>query len=420
MGHAAFRLYNAAMYLLLPVILARYLFKGFRRSVYFNRFSQRFGFAPKISSQNPIWVHAVSVGEVNAAAVLVDELLKNDHQVVISCVTPTGFVQIQKKFKDSVACCYAPIDAGVFVTNFLSRVNPRALIILETELWPNLIRVSAKMGIPVSFANMRLSDRTYRLAQRSKSLFKFVTSDVKSFNVQTKSDRDRIEALGVDSSRVHVTGNLKFETAVVKDLEQRGATLRERWGSRPTMILGSSHEGEERIVLEVFERLRSEYADLVCIVVPRHPERFDSVYAQLNKSDYQILRRTQWNNSLQDNAIDIVLVDSMGELMEFFSAADIAIVGGSFVDVGGHNVLEPIIARRPVIFGPHMSNFSEVAELVNQIGAGKQVSDAEGIFRAIKSYLDDAALRWTTVENGQRLLGANRGALQRTMENLSF
>ena len=419
MGKAAFVIYNAALHLAIPLVLIRYLAKGLRQRAYFKGFTQRFGFVSHAVSPGAIWVHAVSVGEVNAAAPLIKALLNMQYSVVITCVTPTGAAQIRRTFGESVDSCYAPIDSAFFVAKFLSIAKPAALIILETEIWPNMIRCCAKRHVPVYFANMRISDRTHRIAQRVRPLFEHVTQSVKRFNVQTERDHDRIASLGIEDSRIRVTGSLKFDTVVAEDLDRIGAQLRSRWGpDRPAVILGSSHDPEERIFVEVFTRLRADYPDLVCIIVPRHPERFDSVCKDLVRTGCKVLRRTDWNRTVSGENVDIVLVDTMGELVDFYSACDIAVVGGSFVEVGGHNVLEPLAAGRPVIFGSCMSNFAEVAKSVVEHRAGVQVADGDGLFDAVKAYLNDDRLRSDAAANGQAFIELNRGALKRTLDGL--
>ncbi len=422
MGNVAFMVYRVAIYLMVPLILFRYLARASIQRGYFQSFTQRFGFAPKRIEHGAIWVHAVSVGEVNAAAPLIEALLQQRQRVLLTCVTPTGAAQARKSFGSAVDSCYAPIDAGIFVARFISWTQPAALIIMETEIWPNMIRLASNRQVPVFFANMRISDRTFRRAKRLRPLFSHVVQSVAMFNVQTDQDLDRVATLGVASSRIRVTGNLKFDTAAVaSDVEQQGIDLRSRWGhERPAIVLGSSHKGEEAMMVAVFERLRIWHPDLVCVIVPRHPERFNAVYKSLAKTDYRTVRYTELHHAAANAEVDLVLADTMGDLMSFYCACDVAIVGGSFVDIGGHNILEPIATRRPVIFGPYMSNFKEVARLVAESGAGVQAAGREELCAAIRSYLDDETLRSQAAGCGMALIDANRGALQRTLDGLKL
>ena len=420
MGKIGFFLYAVAMYLLLPAVFVRYLCRGVRRPVYLQRMAERFAVLPASVGPGSIWIHAVSVGEVNAAAPLVKRLLHvQDNKPLITCVTPTGSAQIQKTFSNRVQHVYAPIDAGPVIRKFLSHAQPRALIIMETELWPNLVHVCRSRRVPVMFANMRISDQTYRTAKRLKPLFNHVMNDVNAFCVQTETDANRVISLGVDSAKVHVTGNLKFDMEVLDEIRSAGEKLRDRWGGvdRPTIILGSSHEGEESLFLDVFKQLREEFPQLVCIIVPRHPERFDSVHNLIANTGLSVVRRTRLDQ-INPSSIDVVLVDVMGELVKFYAAADIAVVGGSFAAFGGHNILEPIAVETPVVFGPDMSNFREISRLTVSSEAGTQVQNAIELRTVLSELLNNSQLRAAAAENAKRLLATNRGALDRTFVRL--
>ena len=253
-------------------------------------------------------------------------------------------------------------------------------------------------------------------------LFRHVLKDVGCFCVQTETDAERIASVGADTDRIEVTGNLKFELDLPAGFDEQTREFRNQWGRhRPVLILGSSHSGEDEMIFRVFKRLREFYSDLVCIVVPRHPERFEQVYTLAVESRYSVVRRSGWKQS-PDRLVDIVVVDTMGELLQFYGASDVAVVGGSFVQAGGHNVLECMAAEVPVIFGPDMSNFREISGMVLSSGAGKQVQDEEELFSAIREYLDSDERRKEAVKKGQDVLESNRGALQRTcgaLENLT-
>lgn len=410
-------LYGAAMYLLAPAILMRYLLKGMRDRSYLDRLAERFGLIPELDA-GTVWIHAVSVGEVNAAAPLIKALLESKRNVFVSCTTPTGSARIISTFGADVEHRFAPIDVGMIAGRYVGRVRPAALVIMETEIWPNLIRACAKRDIPVHFANMRISDRTYVRALRLRSLFAHATGEVESFSVQTRQDGDRVKALGANPERVHVAGNLKFESPAPKNLQEHGRRLRERWGAdRPAVILGSSHAGEEELFLNVVKRLRERYPSLVGIIAPRHPQRFEEVAELTRRHSLDVLERSKWDQHAEQ-PVDMVLVDTMGELIDFYAASDVVVVGGSFTSVGGHNVLEALVAERPVAFGPDMSNFREIAKSVLDEQAGVQVRDAEQLGEAIRRYLDDETLRQSAVAKGLELMRRNKGALRRTMANL--
>ena len=421
MGKLLFTFYRIVIFLLLPAIYVRYMLKGIRKPMYRERMMERFGAIPAHTKKGVIWIHAVSVGEVNAALPLVKNLLAvQDRPILMTCVTPTGSAQIKTSLGDQVEHIYAPIDAGVIVRKFLKKLQPCAIVIFETELWPSLIRNGLSQNIPILFANLRLSDNTFRNGKRLQSLSRYTLRGVDAFCVQTSVDSERIVSLGADSARVHTTGNLKFDVKPPSGIRESGRSLREYWGgeSRETIILGSSHEGEEILFIKAFERLRERFPRLVCVIVPRHPERFDQVFQMISESGYSVIRRSNWQDDTPES-IDVVLVDTMGELIHFYAAADVAVVGGSFVPIGGHNILEPILAGIPPVFGPEMSNFREISRLTLSAQAGRQVQNTRELETVIAAYLDDPKLRNTAAGNGEELLQDNQGALATTLEHLS-
>lgn len=420
MGRVCFLLYRLVIIVLLPVALVRYLLKGITRREYWNRLSERLGFIPKRLRSGSIWIHAVSVGEVNAAVPLIRHLLDSQKSpLLISCVTPTGSAQIARLFGGQVEHIYAPVDSGFAVSRTLATLQPRAVIIVETELWPVLLRSSSLRNIPVAFVNLRISDTTFKRARALKPLCRFALRDVQSFCVQTASDAERIIALGASASRVFETGNLKFDMQSPPGIQHQAAALRDMWGgsSHPTIVLGSSHPGEERPFMEVLVRLRETYPELVALIVPRHPERFDAVYQDISAYGLRVIRRSQWTGISPADA-DVILVDTMGELMLFYASSDLAVVGGSFAVNGGHNVLEPILVGTPAIFGPGMSNFREIARLVIAADAGLQVQGFARLHDVLKDFLDSPELRESRIRNGCRLLRDNRGALEKTVRRL--
>ena len=420
MGQIYSLFYRVLINLLVPVVLVRFLIRGVSRREYWQRLSERFGRLPTHLSSGPIWIHAVSVGEVNAVRPLVEYLLKNsDVPVLLSCVTPTGSAQITRLFGSRVSQVYAPVDSGIIVNRVLGAVKPCAIIIAETELWPNFLHVSRVRQIPVAFANLRLSDTTFSRARFFFPLCRHALKDVSVFCVQTKVDAERITALGANSELVHVTGNLKFDMKAPDGIQESGVVLRERWGGtgRPTVVLGSSHEGEETQFLKLMIELRVDFPELVAVIVPRHPERFNRVFRQISDCGFSVSRVSEWQSDAKVNA-DVILVDSMGKLLEFYAASDIAIVGGSFTAVGGHNVLEPILVGTPVVFGPDMSNFREISQLVLESDAGERAENFAALKLTLSRLLQDPDLRELRVNNGNQLLEENRGALQRTTRHM--
>ncbi len=415
MGRFQFYIYAIAITVAAPAIFLRYWLKGRRQQAYRSRIGERFGALPYSLVQGPIWVHAVSVGETTAAIPLVRNLKQSvGGPALMSCVTPTASALIQNKMQDEVDHVYAPVDIRAVVERFITRIAPRALIIIETELWPNLIYACIGRKIPVAFANMRISDDTFRKAMRVRKLCQFIFKHVSVFCVQSPLDAQRVIALGARSSAVTVTGNLKLDVPLPEDTKSQGRALRNRFGEqRETIILGSSHEGEEELFMQLFAELRKQYPKLLGIVVPRHPERFDQVVEVAEKNGLNTIRRSQWTGEV-DRSCDLIVVDCMGELLEFYSAADVAVVGGSFVDAGGHNILEPLLVDVPPVFGPYMSNFRELSELVLKHEAGSQVSDLGELCQTVSQYLSEPKLCKSTAANGAKMIQANRGALHTT------
>ena len=422
MGKLLFMLYGITIYCLIPLVLTRYLFKGVFDKTYRPRLAERFGRLPNSIEPNSIWIHAASVGEVNAAFPLVNRILESsDHRVVMTCVTPTGSAQIIKRLTSRMQHVYAPLDAGWIVKRFFEKLKPKSLVIVETELWPNLIHHAGLRNVPVYFASLRISDQTFRTAKQLQPLCEYVLKDVAAFGTQTEVDSERIVAIGAERTRVHRTGNLKFDAEPPKHLFSAGAALRDCWGGngRETIILGSSHEKEEQQFLSVYRSLKKDFPRLVGVIVPRHPDRFDSVFEMIEAADYSVVRRSRWDAESADSA-EIILVDTMGELMQFYAASDVAVVGGSFAPIGGHNILEPILAGIPVLFGPEMSNFAEISKLVTTVKAGRQVQNWENCRLALSQLLHDSDLRAATVRRGEELLKHNRGSLARTVELLKI
>lgn len=420
MGWFYFLIYRVVIALLLPAILMRFLVRGFWQPQYWHRLAERVGSIPPTVRSGSIWIHAVSVGEVNAAKPLIDYLLNHHHDVpvVVSCVTPTGAAQVMRLFGDQVSQIYAPFDTGFAVGKTLRKVSPRALIIIETELWPTLLCTACARHVPVALVNLRISDRTFKRAKSLKPLSRHVLAGVNSFCVQTETDAERITELGASPHHVFVTGNLKFDFDDSGDNQTSAALLRDRWGaSRPVVVLASSHEGEEQEFIKLTTLLRNSFPQLLLLVVPRHPERFDTVLKQISGHGLTVMRRSQWPDEVPSD-VDVIVVDSMGELLDFYAAADVAVVGGSFVAAGGHNILEPLRVGTPVVFGPDMSNFREIASSVLARQAGEQVKDFARLGEALTTLLADSELRQKRIENGFRLLESHQGSLEKTIERV--
>jgi 3-deoxy-D-manno-octulosonic-acid transferase len=421
---------------LLPLIPLRLFWRGFRNRAYWHRIPERFGFIDRLPDARVIWVHAVSVGETRAAGPLVRALFDRypEHRVLITTMTPTGSATVKALFGDGaepraaghgrpgggfgerVAHCYVPYDYPSAVRRFLERTHPAIAIIMETELWPNLFHACHARGVPILVANVRMSERSMRGYQRVARLTRATLRTVRAFGVQTRAEAQRMLALGASPDTVHVTGSMKFEMRLPASLQEQAEVLRRDWGaSRPVWIAASTHEGEDEPVLVAHAELKKHFADALLVLVPRHPERFAAVARLCQKAGFKIAQRSQYRGPI-DASVDVVLGDTMGELQLFFAASDCAFVGGSLVATGGHNVLEASAVGKPVVFGPHMFNFTEIAALTLERGAGTQIERPEQLAAAVAEYLSNPVRHAEAGEAGRKLVEENRGALEHTLE----
>lgn len=407
-------LYTLFLYLFLPVILLRLLVRGVRNPDYWNRWGERFGFGIDGKSAD-IWVHAVSVGEARAAAPLIQALLaRNGSEILVTTMTPTGSDEVGRLFGTSVKHCYAPYDYPGAVDRFLDAVRPKTTIIMETEIWPNIISKSSSRGIPVLFANLRLSERSFRKYGKVSGFIGAILGKVSRFAVQSPRDSRHLQELGVLPEAIAITGSIKFEVRIPASLNEVAQVLRREWGQECRVwIAGSTHEGEEEMVLEVYRKLREKYPDLILVIVPRHPERFAVVTRLARKSGFNVVCRSEARRDL--SSTEIYIGDTMGELTLLYAASDVAMVGGSMIHHGGHNVLEPCALGVPVVFGPHMFNFLQISQLVLERNAGIQVGNENELLGAVEGYLDDPYRRFNTGEAGRKLIEENKGALEKTM-----
>lgn len=404
-------LYTGLLYLSLPFILARLVLRGFRNRAYWSRWLERFGWVNV--EPGGIWFHAVSVGEVQAAAPLIESLLPAD--VLVTTMTPTGSGQVRRLFPQGVKHCYAPYDYPGAVRRFLNRARPESLVILETEIWPNIISICHERGIRITFANLRLSQRSYGRYSMVRKFMGSLLRRVDAFAVQGQPDAERLIGLGAPPGAVHVTGSIKFEVDLPASLSEVAKVLRREWGQdRPVWIAGSTHEEEDELVLDAFEALLGSHPSLLLVIVPRHPERFAAVARLCRRRQLELVRRSAATEQVGADT-RVYLGDTMGELSLMYAAADVAFVGGSLVPTGGHNILEPCALGLPVVFGPHMHNFQQIGEMAVERGAAVQVPGVPELVRVVDRYLKDANLRFTAGESGRAMVQENRGALQRTL-----
>jgi 3-deoxy-D-manno-octulosonic-acid transferase len=412
------KLYSLLLPLLIPVVILHLLIRGLKNPDYFRRWGERFGFN-KITPDAPvIWVHAVSVGEARAAVPLINELFNRypDTPVLVTTMTPTGSTEVLRQLGDRVLHCYVPYDLSWSVNRFLNQFRPCLAVTLETELWPNIFNGCKQRGIPIVVANARMSESSMRGYLRFEKLTRSTLEQVSLIAAQSRADARRLQRMGAPSEIISITGSIKFEIKLPASLREAAESLRRDFGSmRPVWIAASTHDDEEKKVLVAFRELRRKYPDLLLLLVPRHPERFLSVAKISRRDGFNTVLRSELQGPVSEDT-EVIVADSMGELLKLYTASDVAFVGGSLVPVGGHNVLEACAVGLPVIFGPHMFNFDEISQLTLSRKAGIQVDSNRDLVAAVETYLDDANLRFETGEKGKKLVQQNRGALERTSE----
>ena len=417
------RLYSLLIYCAVPFAFAAVLWRGLRDRGYWEALGERFGWGAGAGAPPAIWLHAVSLGEMTAAAPLVRALRARHPHVpwVLSCATPTGRTRARALFGDTVEIRFLPYDTPGAVTRFLDRVRPRLAIIMETELWPNLFAECARRGVPLVLASARLSERSVSRYRRFGKLFRGIFSAGTLVAAQTRADAERFVAIGAQSWRAHVVGNIKFDVQVSPAAADQGRALRTSFGAaRPVWIAGSTHAGEEDQVLDAQGELEAQ-AELgaqrpkaLLLLVPRHPDRFLAVAELLRRRQISFTRRS--SGAAPDQNTQVLLVDTVGELAALYAAADVAFVGGSLVPIGGHNLLEPAALGVPVLTGPHYANGKDIAELLIQEGAARQVNDARALAAQLKLLLADPAERRRIGGIGQRIVESNRGAVARLID----
>ncbi|WP_285408257.1 lipid IV(A) 3-deoxy-D-manno-octulosonic acid transferase [Pseudomonas sp. FR229a] len=415
-------LYTVLFYLGLPLVAIRLWLRARKAPAYAKRIGERFTLGMPTLQPGGIWVHAVSVGESIAAAPMIRALLQRYPAlpITVTCMTPTGSERIQALFANEprIQHCYLPYDLPCAAARFLDRVQPKLAVIMETELWPNHIHQCAKRGIPVALANGRLSERSARGYGRFSKLTAPMLAEMSLFAIQTEAEAQRFRDLGARPQTVEVTGSIKFDLTIDPQLLQRAAELRSQWQAqdRPVWIAASTHEGEDEVLLDAHRRLLSSHPDALLILVPRHPERFNSVFELCQREGFATVRRSTGANV--DAQTSVLLGDTMGELLFLYALADSAFVGGSLVPNGGHNLLEPAALAKPVLSGPHLFNFLDIAAQMREAGALVEVDDAEGLAIEVQRLFELPRDAQRMAEVGLAVMRRNQGALQRLLDSL--
>jgi len=387
---------------------------------------QKLGFLPEsvldpLEGRQPLWVHAVSVGEVMAAIPLIRELKKRypGERFVISTVTDTGNYTARQQIKEADAVIFFPFDYPRIVRKVISQVRPHLFVTLETEIWPNFLRELNRFKIPAVMVSGRISSNSYRRYRFFSFFFKKVLENISFFCMQSETDARRIISIGARPEKLRTTGNLKLNQnipiRIPEDKNGLFLSLNLREG-QSILIAGSTHRGEEEIILRVFRELKREFPELILLLAPRHPERFPEVAALLEDKGFRSVRRTAINPSSGDHTVEIILLDTIGELFKFYSIGTVIFIGGSLVPIGGHNILEPAIYKKAVLFGPHMDNFSDISQILSSKGAGICVRNEKELLERARALLLDEGLRESLGKAALEVIEENQGALRKSIE----
>ena len=409
--------YSFLIILCTPFVLLYFTIRGLRDRAYLGRWRERFGFITVGDQRGGILVHAASVGEFNAASPLIRALLKSYPEIPlkVTTLTPTGSDRVKRDLGDKVAHSYVPIDLPGAVGRFLKRLQPRLIIVMETEIWPNLYLQSRHLNIPLLMANARLSTRSVNRFRRLPVFVREVLQTVAWIGAQSAADKDRLVNCGANLQRIDMTGNLKFDLSVPASLEERASALRLRWGrERPVLVAGSTHEADENVVIPAFVNLLETFPDALLILVPRYPERFSRTTQLARAAGLQTELRSQGESCSRQARCFVI--DTIGELMSYYACADVAYVGGSMGEQGGHNALEPVALGKPVLMGPNMENAQEIANQLIKCNAARRVTNQQDFKQAAEEILRDGVLRDSMGQAGLELLEKNKGALDLTLK----
>jgi len=409
--------YSLLVYLATPLVLLYLAMRGLRDRGYLQRWPERFGFFDPPSTTGAIVVHAASMGEVNAVTALVGDLRRQYPEIplCLTSVTPTGSGRVRALFSDGVHHVYAPLDLPGAVRRFFDRVQPRLLVVTETEIWPNLYHEAHRRGIPIVIVNARISVHSLGAYLRVKRLIADALGKASVIAAQSEADASRLIELGGASDRVTVTGNLKFDLQLPSGLAESGESLRQGWGrERPVLTAGSTHEGDEGPLFRAFKGVLEQFPTALLVLVPRHPERFSRAAQYARSSGLRVSLRSEHAGCPTDT--QCLVIDSMGVLLSYYAACDVAFVGGSIANLGGQNMLEHAALGKPVLMGLHTFNFRDISNRLMEAGGALQVVDARELEQAICLLLLEPERRKRMGQTGQLLVKSGQGAVQRTLE----
>ncbi|MDF1677948.1 MAG: lipid IV(A) 3-deoxy-D-manno-octulosonic acid transferase [Legionellaceae bacterium] len=410
--------YTALLYVLSPFIVLRLFLKGRKNPAYCARLNERFMRDVTTVSSVDVWVHAVSLGEVVAAKMLIEKVLTANQRVLVTTMTPTGSEQVHRLFGTRVLHQYVPYDFPSALKRFFKAYQPRVGIIMETELWPNLMVEAKAHQVALFIANARISDGAFRAYERVRWFFKPLFASVTGVFAQSEHDAKRFKALGAPQDKVFVLGNMKSDLKVPTDVSQPLRFLKEAWGeARPVVIAASTHDNEEEQILAELPALQKIVPNVVLLIAPRHPERFEAVYQLAKAHQFKTGRRSEAATVTPEQ--EVVVLDSLGELLGFYGLSDYAFVGGSFAPIGGHNVLEPMALGVPVFCGMFMQNSKSLCEELMRARAMQQVSDAKSLVEAIGALHSHSNVREAQVKRATDALKASQGAVARHFDAMA-
>ncbi|MDI1353170.1 MAG: lipid IV(A) 3-deoxy-D-manno-octulosonic acid transferase, partial [bacterium] len=403
-------IYSFFMYLLTPYLLVRLWWKGRRLPAYKKRIAERFTLDKNKYKRVDIWIHAVSLGEVIAATPLIDALLDNHWSVLVTTMTPTGSERVLARFGTKVAHCYVPYDIPIVIKRFFKQMQPRVGVIMETELWPNLIHYANQFKVPLMLANGRLSEKSLKGYMKLKFLFKPILNQFSAILTQSKDDAERFIAMGAEKKRVHALGNIKFDLQTNAIDKSKFQQLKSAWGKdRVVIIAASTHEDEEEQLLTQLRRAQLAIHNVILLIAPRHPERFQPVYQLSCQHGFNTGLRSSIESLSADS--EVVVLDSLGELLGLYQISDYAFVGGSLVPIGGHNVLEPIAMGVPVLSGPYVHNFKTICGDLQQAQAIEIVTSSAELIDVIIKLHNMKEMKEHMVMNARAVLENNQGAV---------
>lgn len=416
-------LYNVILTCFLIVYIPTLFLQSLFRKRPARLLKERLGGFPDLSGQHPVWVHAASVGEVLCCMPLLKKIRQEvpETAIVLTTMTSTGNETAKKLIPEANWIFFSPLDHPLLIRRVLKRLKPRLFLIAETELWPNLLRLCGSKKIPVLLFNGRISEKSLRGYLLFKSFFKRCLESISFFLMQSEEDRNRIVQIGAPSQRTTVVGNIKFDQIHPDKNSEPATDLSTSFGlqgNETILIAGSTHQGEEEILIQVYKDLKKTYPHLILILAPRHLDRLEDVERLLSQEGLQWKRRSSFPQQDPKEAKEVILLDTMGELMRIYRLGTIVFIGGSLVSIGGHNPLEPLLFKKCVLFGPYMFNFLEISRRLIAEGGAVLVKDRETLFFQLKRLLSDEKARREIGENGYRFLQKHRGATERIFEKI--